>query len=662
VAPTGEHFGSYKLISRLGKGGMGETWHAVRDDGQGVSKDVVIKRILRSVSDDPAFVEAFISEARLSSRLSHGNVAQVFEFGEVQGEYFMAMEFVAGQSLAGAIGRSIQRGLRGVPPAFALYVTMEMLKGLHHAHKRNGPDGKPLNIVHRDVSPDNVLLSYEGEVKMVDFGIAKAQLAGRAETEPGMVKGKYLYFSPEQARAEAVDARTDVFATGVVLYSMLSGRLPLEGQSHVVLHKLVKGEWPLLSAVAPWVPESVDRVVRKALAPNRNDRYPSALEFQQALAQPLREIAPEASQLTVSGMMTWLFGQELSQLGRTVVVPGPIQRMVQAHQRETTGGRPATPMPAQEPEQKLVTGEAGPTDPGGIAHVNTTPGMRVQRKNELVRYAAIGGAAIALTAAIIYGVSQDEPKQALTELDQARAAVERGDLDQARRIIEVCKSHGPCIGGDALINGAQRQVVREVEKQAKDSPGPPPSMAEVDKMIAAGDWTDARFTLTLMNDPDAKKKVELLDAEDVFKMKLDTAEMLISAGNLVEARQMIADAEKTTLLRDRLAAVKAKVDAAAATKKAPVTVSEPGDVVKKLLEQGRGQLKNRDFAGAKKTFSECLKVDNRAYDCAKLLGSAYAKLNDPDKSVLYYKKYLELAPPDDPGRATVKQILDSVGR
>jgi serine/threonine-protein kinase len=355
-----ERFGNYRLISRLGRGGMGETWHAVRDDGHGVEKDVVIKRVLRSVSDDPRFVEAFVSEARLSARLSHGNVAQVFEFGEVDGEHFMALEFVLGQPLLKASARAAKQGLRGLPPPFAIYVMMEVLKGLHHAHQRLGPDGRPLQIVHRDVSPDNVLVSYEGEVKVVDFGIAKAQYQGRTETEPGVVKGKYRYFSPEQATAGAIDPRSDVYSAGVVLYELLAGRLPIEGQPHVVLHKLLTGEYPRLGVTAPWLPDGLIEVVDHATRSKKEDRFESALQFQQALAEQLRRMRSDPSQVTVSGMMSWLFGPELAAMGRTVVVPGAVQSIIDAHRDATqrfARERVSQVMPAAPPP---VTAEAQP--------------------------------------------------------------------------------------------------------------------------------------------------------------------------------------------------------------------------------------------------------------------------------------------------------------
>ncbi len=655
---TGIHFGAYRLLSRLGVGGMGETWRAVRHDTQGVSKDVVIKRILRSFSEDPAFREAFISEARLSARLSHGNVAQVFEFGEVDGEYFMALEYVAGQSLGAALDRARKRGLNGVPPAFAAYVAMEMLKGLHHAHVRSGPDGKPLHIVHRDVSPDNVLLSYEGEVKVVDFGIAKAQLAGRAETEPGVVKGKYLYFAPEQARGEAVDARTDVFATGVVLYAMLAGRLPLEGQAHVVMRKVALGEIPPLTETAPWVPPVLAGLVGKALAPAKEQRFPTALAFQQALAGVLHELAPDASQLLVSGMMAWLFGQELSALGRTVVVPTPVQRLVHQHQSNAV---PVHAVPTRDyPAASKATDPAGEAVSARERWAATGETQATAEGFGLPKWVVpVGlGVAVVLTAGAVWSAvgAEKGPPPATPLPRQAPVKVEPRPAAQAT--VPVAVAANP--DGDPEAQRAQREA----------------TLAEAQKKLDELKWDEARdLLLTVEVDgqlsPDAKKLLDLMDTERGMKKALDDAEAAIDRGELERAKNLLTSTENTLLLKARRAEVAAKLKDAVEQKVAEASVKPrggepgeglPGDVVRGLSEKGRAYLRARDYSEAKKVLLDCLKVDPKAFECAKLLGSVYAKLGDAELSVKYYRKFLELAPPDHPDRSKVQEMMSAAGR
>jgi serine/threonine protein kinase len=182
-------FGRYQLLHRLARGGMAETFRAQLTGAAGVTKPVVIKRMLPSHAASSTLVAEFINEARIGANLSHGNIAQVLDFGCVGSNYYLALELVDGCSLAQLLKRSEAAGSARVPVPVACAIAIEVLKGLHHAHSRRGDDGQPLNIVHRDISPENILISFEGETKVVDFGVAKSTLPGRDETEPGMVKG-----------------------------------------------------------------------------------------------------------------------------------------------------------------------------------------------------------------------------------------------------------------------------------------------------------------------------------------------------------------------------------------------------------------------------------------------------------------------------------------
>ncbi len=319
--PDPQPFGKYLLLDRIAAGGMAEIYRAKTNAVAGVSKQVVIKKILPHYAGNKSFVGMFINEAKIAAGLSHGNIAQIFDFGEVEGEYFLAMEFVHGQTLSRVMRRARAKGLPTLPTAFALYIVLELCKGLHYAHTRLDEQARPLNIIHRDVSPQNVLISYEGEIKIVDFGIAKARVAGQTETEAGAVKGKYTYFAPEQARGKDLDARTDVFAAGIVLYEMVCGKLPFEGKMVDVLTRIVRGEFERPRAVNPDVPPALERIVLTAMATDRTVRYPSAQSFQEAVATYLYANAPAFSASTLSQLMTFLFEQELAAEGRPTNLP-----------------------------------------------------------------------------------------------------------------------------------------------------------------------------------------------------------------------------------------------------------------------------------------------------------------------------------------------------
>ncbi|RKH08482.1 serine/threonine protein kinase [Corallococcus sp. CA053C] len=345
---TGDVFGRYELVSWLGRGGMAETWRAQLVGDAGVTKPVLIKKVLPEYANDEAFISMFISEARISATLSHGSVAQVFDFGRVDGEYFLAMEFVDGQPLHRVLKRALKNGMAALPTPVAVFIAMEMCRGLHYAHTRTNGSGAPLGIVHRDISPDNVLLGYEGQVKIVDFGIAKAQLLRGFKTAPGVVKGKYLFFSPEQARGEEVDARTDVWATGVVLYELLCGKLPVEGPPHVVMMRVGRGEIPAPAVLRPELPKELNDIVMKALTPDRNQRFESSHAFGDALAGFLYSNFPRFSAMSVAHLLRVLFRGDLVQEGRELPVPGSFLEEMKSWREPTATAEPTALAPVEQ--------------------------------------------------------------------------------------------------------------------------------------------------------------------------------------------------------------------------------------------------------------------------------------------------------------------------
>ena len=316
-----QEFGKYQLLDRIAVGGMSEVYRARMTAAAGVTKQVAIKKILPHFADNPAFVSMFINEARIAVGLSHGNISQIFDFGEVDGEYFLAMEWVHGQPLSKVTRQAREKGLAVLPVPLALWVATEMLRGLAYAHNRLDESGRPLNIVHRDVSPQNVLLSYEGQVKLVDFGIARARLASRSETEATAGQGKYLYFSPEQAQGRELDARADIFAAGVVLYELLCGQLPWQGEQLEVLQRIVRSDFPPPRAINPALSPELERIVLTAMAVERERRFPSAQAFGEELEKYLHTAVPDFPASALAHFMGYLFESELVAEGRPVKLP-----------------------------------------------------------------------------------------------------------------------------------------------------------------------------------------------------------------------------------------------------------------------------------------------------------------------------------------------------
>jgi eukaryotic-like serine/threonine-protein kinase len=274
----------YTVLERLGGGGQAEVFRGVSESMQGFKKPVAIKRVLPHLTTNPQFVAMFLDEARLSLFLQHANIVQVFDISKAaDGTYFLVMEFVDGCDLKALISHQ-----RMIDIGLALYIMIEAAKGLHYAHMLEHPQtGEPLGIVHRDVSPPNIMMSKNGEVKVVDFGLAKA--GSQVEiTDEGVVKGKFAYLSPEAAFGKEVDARADVFALGIITWEMLTGRrLFYADDPHKTIELVRAARVPSIPALNPKVDSELDAIVRKALARHPENRTASAADFADELAQHL---------------------------------------------------------------------------------------------------------------------------------------------------------------------------------------------------------------------------------------------------------------------------------------------------------------------------------------------------------------------------------------
>jgi hypothetical protein len=296
---TGARIGPYLLVDRIALGGMAEIWAARQTGLAGFERLVVIKRMAEALSGDPDFVAMFLDEARLAAQLTHPNIVHVLDLGEHGGSYFLAMEYLNGENLA-TVARTGVLQKTPLPPVLAAYVAAQAAAGLSHAHTKAGIDGKPLHVVHRDVSPQNLVLTYDGLVKVVDFGIARA--ANRAALTTGnALKGKLGYMSPEQAMGRELDARSDVFALGIVLHEALtSKRLFLFDDFPAARAGICEGPPPSPpSADNADVPADLDAIVLRALARPVDERYPSARELESDLLAWLKRQphTPAASDL-----------------------------------------------------------------------------------------------------------------------------------------------------------------------------------------------------------------------------------------------------------------------------------------------------------------------------------------------------------------------------
>jgi serine/threonine-protein kinase len=311
---AGTPIGKYVVRRKLAEGGMAEIYLAAALGPEGFEKDVVIKRVRPGLGGDPEFVRMFIAEARVASRLNHANLVHIFDFDKHEDTYYLAMEYVRGHSLWELRRRCQERGV-AIPPMLVAQIGMEIARGLAYAH-RLSENGQSLNLVHRDVTPHNVLLSFDGAVKLTDFGIAKA---GSHATTSGMLKGKFAYMSPEQARGEVVDARTDVFALGITLWELLTGARLFEGEGDVAVLRAVQ-ERLIVPPVRlnPSVSSALDAAVMHALERDLGRRWPGAHELERALAEVVLAGARSLEDTDVGGFLRRMFPEEAG-----VAEPGP---------------------------------------------------------------------------------------------------------------------------------------------------------------------------------------------------------------------------------------------------------------------------------------------------------------------------------------------------
>ncbi|HEX6836145.1 MAG TPA: serine/threonine-protein kinase [Polyangia bacterium] len=314
---SGTRFGKYDLLALLATGGMAEIWLARVSGMAGFEKLVVIKRLLDKLAIDNEYVEMFLDEARINARLTHSNIVQVLELGQVEGKYFMAMEFVPGLSVS-QVGKRATKVLGDVPQEVACGVIAQACSGLHYAHEKTMPDGTPLNIIHRDVSPQNLILTYEGLVKVLDFGIAKADHR-QSQTRTGLVKGKFSYMSPEQCLGQGLDRRSDVFALGIVLFELCTSRRLFKRRStYETYTAITKADVPPPHKLNPKVHEAVEAVIVRALALKPDDRYPTADAMLDALEDAMRKAGLRGSATDLAKFMNETFAAEDAEQRRLI--------------------------------------------------------------------------------------------------------------------------------------------------------------------------------------------------------------------------------------------------------------------------------------------------------------------------------------------------------
>lgn len=308
----GTPFGRYELLKRIAAGGMGEVYLARQAGLEGFEKLLVVKVLLPNLAEDREFTEMFLDEARIAARLDHPNIGQIYDMGEVDGSYYIAMEYIRGDDVV-RLWKQARHQNRSIPAALAVRIAADAAAGLDYAHKAVGIDNEPLHLIHRDVSPQNILVTFDGGVKLIDFGVAKA--AGRvSHTSAGTIKGKFAYMSPEQISGGDIDHRSDIFALGVVLFEMLTARRLFKRENEVqTIQAVSECEIPPPSEVEPSIDPMLEGILLKALAKDRDDRYEDAQAFRMALEEWMLEKRQPGTAAHLAAFMKELYAERLAE-------------------------------------------------------------------------------------------------------------------------------------------------------------------------------------------------------------------------------------------------------------------------------------------------------------------------------------------------------------
>ncbi|MBK6684718.1 MAG: protein kinase [Deltaproteobacteria bacterium] len=367
---TVRQIGRYEIIRKIATGGMAELFLARFVGPGGFEKRCALKRILPQFASDQVFTRMFLNEARVTAMFDHPNLVQIFELGQDDdGQFFIAMELVNGINLRQLLHLVHERGIR-IPPELAAFMVTQALDGLAYAHDFRDPDGRALNLVHRDISPQNILVSYDGWVKLVDFGIVKGNSIS-SETQAGMLKGKVAYMSPEQATGEHIDGRSDLFSLGVCFYELVAQERPFQAINEIMtLKAILEHQPPPITAYVPDIADGLEEAIHRALEKLPSDRYNHAREFQEHLSHVLRACPNPIGRHTLSEFIGSLTEGTTSSFDSTrVKIPRGLAGFGHSLSPEGSGPKPIkTPPPNASarppiPRRRSVVPPTGPTRP-----------------------------------------------------------------------------------------------------------------------------------------------------------------------------------------------------------------------------------------------------------------------------------------------------------
>ncbi|MCC6337691.1 MAG: serine/threonine protein kinase [Myxococcales bacterium] len=684
----GRKVGKYELVTRLSVGGMAELYLAFLPGPGGFKKFVALKMILPDIRRDEAFIKMFLDEARLTAALNHPNLGQVYELGHVPdtGELYLAMEYLAGTTLAAVQRAEAHR--QPLPWGFSCRVVRDVCLGLHSAHTFVDAHGKPRLIVHRDVSPSNVMVTWDGRVKVIDFGVARAR--GRlVRTQAGMVKGTVGYMSPEQALDEPLDARSDVFSAGMVLYELLSGAPPFANLNGTkLLETLATCDVPHLSEVASAVPRVLADAVMTALVRDVSRRCPSARE----LARRIEAAHPK------------LFDEEQLAAQLQALFPDGValsRQLLESASAEDAAAHAVDEVVAKLQEVTAPTGRA--------LEQRAAPEVPPEAPAEAKGRAAVlvgAGLVVALLLGGGYFVATFEAGEvaeedsALAQLEaqvvpQVHMALAARDVTRARQLLDSCSVRGkPCPAALALLpeveaeEAKRAEALTRAEKEKEAALPPKASTGPCDLGPAHAALREADFdratsllracTTATGLDPRAEKLLTELGKSQMTRNSVTRAKQALDAGDLKEAKSVLVSVPSKGVWKDVKAALEQRLRALANERGLvgskgkvlevgrPVPPEEPRPVKAtpehSFLSAAEERLSRGDLPGAAQLLRTCTTSLPKNPECEYRLAGVLARSGDPGGAFRAYKRFLELARPGDARLPKVRQLVQDYER
>ncbi len=627
---TPKRFGKYLLLDQIAVGGMAELYRAMITGVQGFEKLIAVKKILPHLTIEQELVNSFIDEAKLAALLHHQNIVQIYDFGSVEKSYFIAMEYLFGKDLRNVTEKAKEKG-SSLSLEYAMYIVSRVASGLHYAHNLKDFQGKALNIIHRDISPQNIFITYEGDIKIVDFGIAKAATQSTM-TQVGMIKGKVAYMSPEQADGKAIDYRSDIFSLGIILYELITGERMFQGDTMQILSKVRSADFPPPEHAIKDVPDKLYEILNQSLAKDPENRYSSCNQMLSDLEEALYSLSARPTARGLSEYMKRLFEGEIAEEENTM------SSLARLDFRAAPESVPASHGEKEEP---------------GKGSIPPKEGLEKKRGGKGLLLAAAGAVVVVIVLIVVFWPrGKPVPPPAKT----AETTVTEQQASEPENQPQVGQKEEPAAGE------AQEATVPKAEEKAVEEAPPTKGLGKIEQARAALDekrYADAisLFETAFTENPGLKESASgpyedalLGEADAVSKTEPEKAEAL-----LLKAADVNPDSVKAHFNLGLLYVQEKKYPEAIQQYK-KVSELDPG-YTDAFFNLGYLYAVGKDYGNAEKMYEKVVELKPDYLDEALFnLAMVQKRLGKQDACIANLEKALEINPQNERVRKYLKKF------